>query len=100
VPPTAPAHPDHCEIDHERIVEEYGEREHGHRMLIPQWSVEGKREIRPPSTGVAASAPTQAPAPQENNMAEGLGELAALHASGALSDAEFAAAKARLIDPT
>jgi hypothetical protein len=22
-----PAHPEHCEIDHERIVEEYGERE-------------------------------------------------------------------------
>jgi Short C-terminal domain len=68
-------------------------------MLIPQWSVDGKREIRPPSAGVAASAPTRAPAPAGDDVVEDLGKLADLHATGALSDAEFAAAKARLIGP-
>jgi hypothetical protein len=93
-----PERPERCEIDHARIVAEYGEREHGHRMLIPQWSVEGKREIKPPLSAAASSAPMPDPEPQDD-VAAGLARLAELHTTGALTDAEFTAAKARLIDP-
>lgn len=93
-----PQRPERCEIDHARIVAEYGEREHGNRMLIPQWSVEGKREIKPPLSTAAPSAPTTESEPKDDVAAE-LERLAKLHTAGALTDAEFTAAKARLLDP-
>ena len=45
------------------------------------------------------AAPPSAPAPaDEDDMIEKLKDLASLHQSGALSDDEFAAAKAQLLD--
>jgi hypothetical protein len=45
----------------------------------------------------APPAPAPAPAPAPRDPIDGLKELAALHDSGALTDAEFQAAKAKLL---
>lgn len=44
-----------------------------------------------------AAAPAPAPLPAGPDVAAKLGELADLHARGSLTDAEFAAAKAKLL---
>lgn len=55
----------------------------------------GRASKRSPQAGAdALSAPPQ---PTSPDVAEKLKELAGMHASGALSDAEFAAAKAKLL---
>jgi len=52
----------------------------------------------PPQEYVAAPAPAPAPAPAAGgDTTEQLSQLAQLHASGALSDEEFTAAKAKLL---
>jgi hypothetical protein len=43
------------------------------------------------------SAPAQAPGAQETSVMEQLSQLAAMHDQGALSDDEFAAAKAKIL---
>lgn len=57
----------------------------------------------PPSPPGATAAPTAAPVGAgsgwEGDVTARLKDLAQLHADGALSDDEFAAAKARVLDP-
>ena len=56
----------------------------------------GKRHAENEAQGAAAPAPAPAAAPAGDSTAE-LERLAALHQSGALSDEEFAAAKAKVL---
>jgi hypothetical protein len=51
----------------------------------------------PPAPAAYAAPPPPAAAPAESSLTSGLQELAALHQQGVLTDAEFAAAKARLL---
>jgi hypothetical protein len=93
-----PSQLEQCEIDHERIAKEYGAREHGHRLLIPRWNVDGHREIRPPTdSGDQAPAPAVVPESDDDDLVQGLAKLGELHDNGTLTDSEFADAKARLL---
>jgi hypothetical protein len=50
--------------------------------------------------GATRQVPRYEPRPASNPAADRLRQLAELHASGVLTDAEFAAAKARVLNPT
>ena len=94
-----PGHPSHCEIDTDRLEREYGPIDGPdgpeHRLAIPS-----------PSANIELSGDTsvlvegfkhaQRPAGGDDEVDE-LNKLAELHSSGALTDAEFAAAKTRLL---
>ncbi len=94
-----PERPDCCEIDRDRLAKQFGLRPDGDRPhLIPrdptgvQVSVTGPRTGAPtPSTASPDSTQTG------DDLVAGLSRLADLRAAGTLSDAEFAAAKARLL---
>ena len=55
---------------------------------------------RPPSRAPAAAAPAPPAAPAAADVTSRLAALSELHASGALTDEEFAAAKARVLAET
>jgi hypothetical protein len=100
---------DGCDIDSDRLANEFG-RVDGkkRRTSVPQWVSDEwtKQNVEPahnqPLAG-ANSAPTAEgsqsaePAPGSEGVVAGLEDLAQLHATGALSDAEFADAKSRLL---
>lgn len=93
-----PAHPGKCEIDSERLEREFGaiERPDGEqrRLAIPY---QESLAVNVTRAGVAQALPGMTrPAEGADDVGK-LSELAELHASGALSNEEFAAAKARLL---
>jgi hypothetical protein len=55
------------------------------------------QQLPPQEQYVEAPAPAPAPAPAADDTTEQLAQLAQLHSSGALSDEEFTAAKAKLL---
>jgi hypothetical protein len=104
-----PEHPDQCDIDSDRLVKEFG-RVDGkkRRTSVPQWVSDewAKQKLEPAdeqgaevasSTPIADAAQSAESAPGAEGMVAGLKDLAQLHAAGALSDAEYAAAKSRLL---
>jgi Short C-terminal domain len=101
--------PQRCEIDKDRLTQEFGELYGGkQRLLIPRETSDGwfaqpattEPPAAPPAAApepsAAADAATVAEAPPEGLVAE-LAQLAQLRDAGSLSEAEFAAAKARLL---
>jgi hypothetical protein len=116
--------PQRCEIDKDRLTREFGELYGGkQRLLIPRETSDGwfadpaaaeppaalPAAVPEPSAALPAAAPepsaaaaaaadavTVAEAPPEGLVAE-LAQLAQLRDAGSLSEAEFAAAKARLL---
>jgi hypothetical protein len=97
-----PEDPGHCDIDIDRLANEFGPTDEGkRRMTIPP--ERGRRGGAESSTlprienRAGVSLPfLQQPAASEG-LATELSRLAELHASGALTDAEFASAKAQLL---
>jgi hypothetical protein len=107
-----PEHPEHCEIDHDRLRKEFGTTYDGKDLVaIPiQGSQDrqaavmaalageghaGDRAIRHMQAMVGQAAPVSEP-PKED-LATSLAKLGELHLNGTLTDAEFAAAKAHLL---
>lgn len=103
--------PQRCEIDKDRLTREFGELYGGkQRLLIPRETSDGwfadpgaaepsaalPAAAPEPSAAPAADAVTVAEVPPEGLVAE-LAQLAQLRDAGSLSEAEFAAAKARLL---
>jgi hypothetical protein len=94
-----PGHPSTCEIDTDRLEREYGpiDGPHGpeHRLAIP--SPHADIEVSGDSSVLGEGFKhAQQPAGGDDEV-EKLNKLAELHSSGALSDDEFATAKARLL---
>jgi Short C-terminal domain len=101
-----------CDIDRDRLEHEFGRIGHKRRSSIPSW-VSDEREaeqrgradgtLKPgekydPLAHALVWSPEDPPAaPPGNDVVTSLKDLAEMHASGTLSDAEFAAAKARLL---
>ncbi len=99
-----PAHSGQCDVDGDRLMKEFGPVDgKKRRTSIPQWWAREKLEgvVQDPDKIVVVSNPgSQQPAGAARgpeDVVSGLKDLAQLHATGALSDAEFAAAKARLL---
>ena len=108
-----PEHPEQCEIDLDRLEHEFGRGEGGkRRTVIPGWvTAERDAELKARADGTlkpgekfdpAASIRTfslggDESAPAADSLAAELKDIVDMHASGALTDAEFAAAKARLL---
>jgi hypothetical protein len=93
-----PGHPEHCEIDRDRLRREFGDK---HRLSIPQWVTEERQT----KAAEAADGPAPTPAAPSSvgpadDVIAGLAKLGELHANGTLTDAEFAEAKARLLRST
>ncbi len=89
-------HPDRCELDKDRLSKEFEPLYSGrHRVMVPKevsdaWFA---------STAAAAENPAQSEPPAASDpMVADLSRLADLHAAGTLSDAEFAEAKADLLE--
>jgi hypothetical protein len=92
-----PEHPEHCEIDHDRLLKEFGPRYDGKpNIAIPQRPTEDKQ----PTSRTSGSVATHVPAPQTDDVVGGLAKLSELHANGTLTDSEFAEAKTRLLNPS
>jgi hypothetical protein len=90
-----PDRPDRCEIDMDRLAKEFGLCPDGNRPhLMPRDA--GHLEFK--VTGPVADARTPEPGLASGGLIADLSRLADPHASGALSNAEFAEAKARLLD--
>jgi hypothetical protein len=91
-----PGHPSKCEIDTERLDREYGSVDgpHGpeHRLAIPIPDQNANIQVLSAEDVTHA----QQPAGGDDDV-DKLNKLAEMHSSGALSDDEFAAAKARLL---
>jgi hypothetical protein len=104
-----PEQPDECDVDSDRLVTEFG-RVNGkkRRTSVPTWvSDEWTKNTLQPADDQGAWAASSAPIAEAAESAEsasgsdslvaGLKDLAQLHAGGALSDAEYADAKSRLL---
>jgi hypothetical protein len=91
-----PEHPEHCDIDRDRLSREFGGK---HLLAIPQWVTEEREAKRAEASGNAVAPPEGAsiPASADSDVVGGLAKLGELHANGTLTDAEFAEAKARLL---
>jgi hypothetical protein len=85
-----PDAPERCEIDYERLVQEFG---------YTKLSCFPKPDPKPEPRGPIASTP-ESDSAGGGPLVAGLTQLDELHKSGGLSDAEFAAAKARLLGTT
>jgi len=99
-----PEHPGQCNIDGERLMKEFGPGEgKKRRTSIPQWWAKEKFEgvVQDPEQIVVVNNPgSHQPveaASDRGDVVTGLKDLAQLHATGALSDVEFAEAKSRLL---
>jgi hypothetical protein len=109
-----PDKPDRCDVDKDRLVQEFGHRDPDYVLTVPknvsdQWS-SAFGPSRPDQFGsvpVALRGPDPALPPADpadppsvsDSMVSDLSRLADLRATGALSDDEFAEAKARLLNP-
>lgn len=108
-----PAHPERCDIDRDRLEHEFGRVGHKRRSSIPSWVTDERNAERKaradgtlapgekydPLAHVRVWSPDDPePARPADDVVTSLKNLSELHASGALTDSEFAAAKARLLD--
>jgi hypothetical protein len=93
-----PDKPEQCHLDTDRVTGEFGEFGGRHRVMVPKDVGDGWFVSLAPA-GAAPAAPEPAPASEPDGLVAGLTQLADLHSAGTLSDAEFAAAKARLLGP-
>jgi hypothetical protein len=92
-----PEHPEHCEIDHDRLLKEFGPRYDGKpNMAIPRQPAADDQTGSATSGSVATPGSTR----QTDDLVGGLAELSELHANGALTDSDFAEAKVRLLGPS
>jgi hypothetical protein len=92
-----PAHPEHCQIDHDRLLKEFGPRYDGKpNMAIPHEPTDGQQPVSWTSASVATPAPEHEP----DDVVGGLAKLSEMHANGTLTDSEFAEAKTRLLNPS
>jgi hypothetical protein len=85
-----PDAPDRCDIDYERLEQEFGRTE---LTCFPAPDPVPDSPDAPSSTPESDSA-------EEDPIVAGLTQIDVLHKTGGLSDAEFAAAKARLLGAT
>jgi hypothetical protein len=98
-----PEDPSHCDIDIDRLAKEFGPRDEGkRRMTIPPdrargRGTEGSSGPRIENRSGVSLPFLQQPATASDGLATELTRLAELHASGALTDAEFATAKSQLL---
>jgi len=97
-----PQHPESCHLDVDRLMKEFGPADGKKRCTIPQWWAEEKFEgvVQDPKQITVTSGGGQDSgdgASGTQDVVTGLQNLAQLHATGALTDAEFAEAKARLL---
>ncbi len=101
-----PEQPDGCDIDSDRLVKEFGKVDgKKRRTSVPQWvsdewtkhSLDPVDERRARAAPIADTAQGAESAPGSDGIVAGLKDLAQLHAGGALSDAEYAEAKSRLL---
>lgn len=90
-----PERPDRCDLDKDRLAKEFEPLYNGrHRVIVPKDVSDGWFK----STGAVADAPAPPePAATSDSLVTDLSRLAELRAAGTLSDAEFAEAKARLL---
>jgi hypothetical protein len=89
-----PDTPDHCHLDKDRLAQEFEPLYSGrHRVMIPK---EVSDAWFKSSTTVDAPTPPE-PASKPDGIVAELSQLGDMHAAGTLSDAEFEAAKARLL---
>jgi hypothetical protein len=109
-----PAHAEKCEIDLDRIEQEFGCTPEGKRwMVIPRWmtaerdaelkaladrTLTSEEKLDPVANVGAVSGDHEQRTPANAEVVTGLKDLVDMHASGALSDAEFAEAKSRLLE--
>ena len=115
-----PEHPEHCDIDRDRLEHEFGRVGGKRRTAIPGWATaERAAEQKARADGTlkpgekfdplanmhawtsddlhSLTSDNQQKRPADENVVTGLKDLVDMHASGALSDAEFAEAKSRLL---
>jgi hypothetical protein len=91
-------HPLECDLDKERVGNEFGKFEGRHRVMVPKDVGDAWYASLAPAAAAAPAPPQPAPPPSEpEGLVAGLSQLADLHAAGTLSDAEFAEAKARVL---
>lgn len=115
-----PSDPGECEIDGDRLVKDFGKVHGRHaRLAFPQWAsaeLSAERKARADGTlkpgekfdpmanattthwgDPDPGAPTAASASVAGDMVAALKDLVELHASGGITDAEFAEAKSSLL---
>ena len=91
----SPGKPERCELDKDRLANEFEPLYNGkHRVMVPK-EISGEWATNAASVADAPAQPE--PASEPDDLVGDLSQLTDLHAAGALSDAEFAAAKARLL---
>jgi hypothetical protein len=99
----APDDPSHCDIDIDRLAKEFGPKDEGkRRMTMP--SDRARRRGSESSSGPRIENRSGVnlpflpqPATASDGLTTELSRLAELHASGGLTDAEFAAAKSQIL---
>jgi Short C-terminal domain len=88
-----PDHPDRCELDKDRLAKEFEPLyDHKHRVMVPKdvsaaWF----------KTTATVGDPLPPPNPASGDIVGDLSRLGDLRAAGTLTEAEFAAAKSRLL---
>jgi hypothetical protein len=95
-----PEHPGQCDIDGDRLMQEFGLDGKKRRTSIPAKEKFEGGGARPPSGSSSSAIPGSQPAEAASgpeDVVTGLKDLAQLHSTGALSDVEFAEAKSRLL---
>ena len=107
-----PDRPEHCDIDYDRLEEEFGLTKltcfpiPADGVSALRWGPHAPSTLEPQSSTPASAPRVAEPAPvlqdapsaESDPLASGLTQLDELHRAGALSDDEFAVAKARLLD--
>ncbi len=82
-----------------RLPRQRGQQAAYNQQLQDQFGA--TRRVHPSTPALAnPTEPTPGPSPPVRSLTEGLKELSRLHAEGALSDEEFAAAKAKVLAST
>jgi len=90
-----PDKPDRCDLDKDRLAKEFDPLYNGkHRVMVPK---EVSDEWFKNTATLAGAPASPEPASEPDGLVADLSRLADLRAAGTLSDAEFEAAKARLL---
>jgi hypothetical protein len=95
-----PENPNRCEIDFDRLQREF--KHQGGRGLaaFPGWRVDDIRAAEAAARGAVVPPPAVAASvTRDQDLPAQLATLSELHDSGTLTDAEFAAAKERMLRP-